>query len=173
MTDNGSAEKSGTNYVEAVLSASSDPALISAFSLIQQDVSALLQAANMLNDATSDTQLIEALDHNLRLWVAIRAVVSDDANTLPQEIKDNLRNLSQYVAAITLSAGKVPLDTTKVQSLAKINYHIAEGLLHGQQSKLIQERAYQIWEAEGRPCDRAQEHWLAAEREIREMLSLT
>lgn len=30
----------------------------------------------------------------------------------------------------------------------------------------IQERAYQLWEADGRPAGREESHWLAAEREI-------
>lgn len=30
----------------------------------------------------------------------------------------------------------------------------------------IQEKAYQIWEAEGRPDDRDQDHWLQAEKEV-------
>lgn len=31
----------------------------------------------------------------------------------------------------------------------------------------IRERAYELWEAEGRPEDRAFYHWLAAEQELR------
>jgi hypothetical protein len=34
----------------------------------------------------------------------------------------------------------------------------------------IRERAYQIWEQEGRPEDRETEHWLQAERELHEGL---
>lgn len=34
----------------------------------------------------------------------------------------------------------------------------------------IQRRAYQLWEAEGRPSGRAMEHWLSAEAEIKRQL---
>lgn len=30
----------------------------------------------------------------------------------------------------------------------------------------VRQRAYAIWDAEGRPADRATEHWLQAEREV-------
>ncbi len=30
----------------------------------------------------------------------------------------------------------------------------------------IRQRAYAIWDGEGRPADRATEHWLQAEREV-------
>lgn len=36
---------------------------------------------------------------------------------------------------------------------------------HDRDQKL-QERAYDIWEREGRPADRAGEHWLQAEAEL-------
>jgi hypothetical protein len=32
----------------------------------------------------------------------------------------------------------------------------------------IRERAYAIWDATGRPVGRADEHWLMAERELRD-----
>jgi hypothetical protein len=34
------------------------------------------------------------------------------------------------------------------------------------QEQRIRERAYAIWEGEGRPADRAEAHWLRAEAEI-------
>ena len=34
------------------------------------------------------------------------------------------------------------------------------------ESKDVQERAYQIWEAEGRPQGRDFDHWVRAEREL-------
>jgi hypothetical protein len=34
----------------------------------------------------------------------------------------------------------------------------------------IQRRAYELWEAEGRPSGRDREHWLRAEAEIRGLL---
>jgi hypothetical protein len=34
------------------------------------------------------------------------------------------------------------------------------------QDQKLQERAYEIWEREGRPSDRADENWLQAEAEL-------
>lgn len=42
-----------------------------------------------------------------------------------------------------------------------------ENVLHDR----IQQRAYQLWEAEGRPSGRGDAHWQQAEREIREEMA--
>ena len=42
-----------------------------------------------------------------------------------------------------------------------------QGTLAPPTPEQIAARAYQLWEAEGRPGDRAEQHWLAAEGELR------
>ena len=39
-------------------------------------------------------------------------------------------------------------------------------------NRMIETRAYQLWEARGRPPGSGQEDWLSAEKEIRHHLSL-
>jgi len=39
--------------------------------------------------------------------------------------------------------------------------------MHAVTASLISERAYSIWEQEGRPTDKALEHWLQAEAELK------
>ena len=81
-------------------------------------------------------------------------------------MKANLRNLAQYVVSTTMLATQGAIETSKLVSLARLNMNIAEGLLSGQRNRMIQERAYQIWEEEGRPGGREEEHWLRAEAEV-------
>ncbi|MBL6958895.1 MAG: hypothetical protein ISR52_07935 [Rhodospirillales bacterium] len=100
-------------------------------STIEQDAFALSRAAVALDQAKGNTnELVAALDHNLQLWSTIRVVVSDEANTLPVDIKDNLVKLSQYIAAKTFEYGSdIPEDV--VDSLININLQISQGLLEG------------------------------------------
>jgi len=140
------------------------------FSVIEQDAVALLHAASLLVEADTPEKVNVALDHNLRLWVAIKTVLQNEENTLDAEVKANLRNLAEYVKATSMEATQGTIEMRKLVSLSRINMHIAEGLLRGQQNRMIQERAYEIWEREGRPEGREMDHWLRAEAEIAEMI---
>lgn len=140
------------------------------FSVIEQDAVALLHAASLLVEADTPEKVNVALDHNLRLWVAIKTVLQNEENTLDAEVKANLRNLAEYVKATSMEATQGTIEMRKLVSLSRINMHIAEGLLRGQQNRMVQERAYEIWEREGRPEGREMDHWLRAEAEIAEML---
>lgn len=136
------------------------------FAVVEQDSIALLHAASLLLDADTPEKVNVALDHNLKLWVAIKAVLVNDACPIEPEVKANLRNLAQYVVSTTMEATQGTIEERRLVSLARTNMGIAEGLLRGQQNQLVQDRAYEIWEAEGRPEGREQEHWLRAEAEI-------
>ncbi|SMH35680.1 DUF2934 domain-containing protein [Azospirillum agricola] len=136
------------------------------FAVAEQDSVALLHAASLLLDADTPEKVNVALDHNLKLWIAIKAVLLNGDSPIEPEVKANLRNLAQYVVGTTMEATGGSIEERRLVSLARLNMGIAEGLLGGQQSKLIQDRAYQIWEEEGRPHGREQDHWLRAEAEV-------
>ena len=140
------------------------------FTAIEEDALALLHSASLLVEADTPEKVNVALDHNLRLWVAIKTVLQNEENTLDSAVKANLRNLAAYVQATTMEATQGTIEMRKLVSLSRINMHIAEGLLRGHQNRLVQERAYEIWEREGRPEGREMDHWLRAETEIAEML---
>lgn len=147
-----------------------DPALAGDFGPLQQDASTLADAAERIGAANTGPELSAALDHNLQLWVAIRQAVGDPANVLPEDIRANLLELARFVIDTTLGAGRGQLDPGKVDTLATINLNIAYGLTQSQRMQLIRERAYELWEAEGRPDGRHEAHWLQAEREINALL---
>lgn len=139
------------------------------FSDPEKDAFSLMEAASLLSEADTPEKVNVALDHNLKLWIAIKTVIQDGGNALAPEVKDNLRQLSQWVATTTMEAGSGEFEGSKLIALARVNMHIAEGLVHGQKNKMIEERAYQIWEEEGCPDGKHVDHWLRAEQEIAEL----
>jgi flagellar biosynthesis regulator FlaF len=134
----------------------------------EEDAFALAEAAILLEHArhTGGAELTAALENNLQLWVAIRTLVERPDSIIPVEIRENLVKLSQFVAQKTFEVGKSPRPAT-LDSLITINLHIAEGLLEGIVSQRIRDRAYYLWELDGRQHGRDQDHWAQAEREIR------
>lgn len=146
--------------------AGAEAILRSNFADAEQDARILMQAASLLIEADSPEDVNLALDHNLKLWVAIKTVIQDGRSPLDDDLRSNLRSLAQYVATTTMDAGDGSIELSRLVSLARINMQIAEGLLRGEQNIQIGKRAYQIWEEEGRPEGRDVEHWLRAEAEL-------
>jgi flagellar biosynthesis regulator FlaF len=132
----------------------------------QRDSLTLMQTATALIEAEEGEALEAALDLNLKLWVAIRTIVNGPVCALPNEVRDNLRTLAKFTIDTTMEAGIGGFDARKAISLARIDMSIAEGLLSAEQNRLIAERAYEIWEKEGRPEGQGVSHWLRAEQEM-------
>ncbi|MFS2008530.1 DUF2934 domain-containing protein [Azospirillum sp. CT11-132] len=151
---------------EAPVESWADTILRTNFASVEQDSIVLLQAASTLLESDVPEKVNLALDQNLKLWIAIKTVLLNDDCPVEPEVKANLRNLAQYVVSTTMLATQGAIETRKLVSLARLNMNIAEGLLSGQRNRMIQERAYQIWQEEGCPEGREQEHWLRAEAEI-------
>lgn len=149
---------SGDSVVESIFQTN--------FSVIEQDALTLMKAASTLIEATTAEAVSVALDSNLKLWVAIKTVVTHENNQLPPQIKDNLASLAQYVSSVTMEAAKGEFEYRRLVGLARINMQIAEGLLGGQTRRMVEQRAKEIWEAEGKPEGRSLDHWLVAEQEV-------
>lgn len=157
------------------------PAAVKAVSLpLEADMSAPEQIAFSLSRAAiqldharhngSDKKSIaHALDENLELWTGIRTVVNTWAQGVSDDTKANLRRLSDFVTGSIMKSG-VSIRPSTVDTLININLQIAEGLLEGHASALVRQRAYEIWESEGRPHGRDFEHWNRAEREITKLM---
>lgn len=95
----------------------------------EEDAFGLVEAAITLDQSRGDkARLAAALDQNLQLWVAIRTLVSETGNTLPDAVKSNLKRLSDFVAETTLKKGVEVSDTT-ITTLINVNLQISEGLL--------------------------------------------
>ena len=103
-------------------------------SMAQQEAYFLAKCGLDLSEAykAQDQQMyVTALDQNQKLWVMIKTLMKSNRSKLPQETKDNLIKLADYVAANTIKLGQnlEKTDSKLLDSLININRQIAEGLL--------------------------------------------
>ena len=97
----------------------------------QEDALALMQSARLLAAArksAKEEDLSAALDKNMRLWTAIKTLMENKNQTLPDQIRKSLENLASFVVAKTLEKG-VLIEPDTLKTLENINLQIAEGLL--------------------------------------------
>ncbi len=139
-------------------------------SILDQDAQALAEAADQLSRAETPEQLDQALAHNLSVWVAIQSIIGSERNPLPVDVRNNFYQLASFVIRATLSIGKGEVKVSTIETMIRIDLHIAEGLIRSQRNRLIRDRAYQIWEEQGRFSGNETENWLRAEREIQSLM---
>lgn len=110
---------------------------LSSLPLPEQEALSLAEAAIALDRARSGEnragELVAALNHNLEVWVAIRALARSPGSPLPPDLKANLIRLSEFVAHTTFTNGAAIGDSS-LNTLININMQLAEGLLEGQQN---------------------------------------
>ncbi|MBS4774294.1 MAG: hypothetical protein KHX55_08505 [Proteobacteria bacterium] len=103
-------------------------------SLAKEEAYSLLKCAVDLSTARENNnseELVTALDNNLQLWVYIKTLASAKNSNLPDETKNNLVKLAEYVSAKTLELGK-NLDNINdrvLDSMINTNLQISEGLI--------------------------------------------
>ena len=97
----------------------------------EAEAMAFTKSALLMEEAASisdnKTALSQALRFNHLLWTIVQADITEEANTLPPEIKANLLSLSIFVDKQTIKALKSG-DPQDVQTLIAINRNIASGL---------------------------------------------
>lgn len=103
-------------------------------SLAREEAFSLLKCAIDLSSAkeTKDTtELVNALDNNMKLWVYIKTLASSKTNKLPAETKTNLIKLADYVSNKTLEVGKNVnnINEKTLDSMIMTNLQISEGLM--------------------------------------------
>lgn len=96
----------------------------------QEDALALTAAAIQIDQARAEggSSLTTALDRNLQLWVGIKTLMQRPDNPMPQSIRDNLIQLSQFVTQKTFEVSNGVTDEI-LDSLIAVNLQISEGLL--------------------------------------------
>ena len=103
-------------------------------SLAKEEAYSLLKCAVDLSTArenNSSEELVTALDNNLQLWVYIKTLASAKNCQLPEDVKNNLVKLAEYVSAKTLELGN-NLDNINdkvLDSMINANLQISEGLI--------------------------------------------
>ena len=142
--------------------------------LPQELAGALARAAVQLDTAKNGGELGAALELNMDTWVSIRALARSPEGNLPQETRNHLDRLADYVISTTLSSGATgtPLTDDQVKSLINVDLQISEGLLEGYAAERVREEAYRLWEGDGRPDGNDQFYWYEAEKKVRDELGL-
>lgn len=105
-----------------------------------QEYAGYLETAATSNDSAYK---VLVLDDNMKMWVSIGAATKNKGNVMPQQLKDNLYKLSQYVEQVTLNKG-VSMSASYFKSLAAINRQISEGLMESVNTNLAQQEAYYL-----------------------------
>lgn len=105
--------------------------------LTETDALALARAAALIEQARAadPARVVAALDHNVALWTAIRAIADTANGRLPEAVKTNLGKLGNFVIAATPSAARAPADAA-CDALININRQVSAGLLNGQAGRL-------------------------------------
>ena len=103
-------------------------------SLAREEAFSLLKCAIDLSSAKENgntTDLVNALDNNMKLWVYIKTLASSEKNKLPKETKTNLIKLADYVSNKTLEVGKNvnKINDKALDSMIMTNLQISEGLM--------------------------------------------
>lgn len=103
-------------------------------SLAQQESYYLAKSGLNLVEAMNkkDNELIiNALDNNQKIWIMIKVLMQKNRSNLPQDVKDNLIKLADYVVFNTskLTKDLNNLDKKILNSFVDINKHISEGLI--------------------------------------------
>ena len=98
----------------------------------QTESRALMETARALADARDNmddiTAYRAALRLNWRLWTIFQSDVAADENPLPDDIKQNILNLSVFIDKHTVDALANP-EGRKLKVLIDINRNIASGLM--------------------------------------------
>ncbi len=83
------------------------------------------------NGGLNSSEAVQALNENLETWVVIRTFAMRHDCPLPKNARDNLVDLSQFVAGKVFTSGQGLTDEL-MQTLININLQISEGFLEGQ-----------------------------------------
>jgi flagellar biosynthesis regulator FlaF len=102
-------------------------------SIAEEQAFQLSQAAIKLDQARSGRAkdpgaFVDALDHNLNIWMAIRTIAQRSVPGFSLDVRNNLVKLSQFVSDTTFRGPENIGDST-VDTLININLQISEGLL--------------------------------------------
>jgi hypothetical protein len=80
--------------------------------------------------------------------------------------KDKVKSAAAKPKAAAAKDSKRVTKTTAAKATARTGPRRPAARLSGDLQQRIQQRAYELWENEGRPQGREQAHWQQAEREL-------
>ena len=102
--------------------------------LAREEAFSLLKCAVDLSNAKENQnipELVTALDNNMKLWVYIKTLADKKENILPQNTRNNLIKLADYVSSKTLAVGQNmdSISEQAIDSMIMTNLQISEGLM--------------------------------------------
>ena len=107
-------------------------------SVVERQAFNLAQAGIQLDQARADsgdtTQLAQALEHNLQVWVEIGMLVKGPESQLAENVRDNILKLRDFISDTTMKHG-VDIPESTLNTLININLQISEGLLEGARNR--------------------------------------
>jgi len=122
-------------------------------SLAERGALALDDAAAALDRAHDSAAFLDALARNRRVWRAIKDVAGRERWTVP--------SVRETTFALGTS-GKKAVSDDDVHALVAVNRSVSAALAGGGVDS-IRERAYFLWERNGRPQGQELDFWLLAE----------
>lgn len=107
--------------------------------LAREEAFSLLKCAIDLSSAkenNNSSDLVNALDNNMKLWVYIKTLASSEKSKLPPETKSNLIKLADFVSKKTMEVGKNVHDVNAktLDTMIMTNLQISEGLMTSRQT---------------------------------------
>lgn len=87
----------------------------------------LKQVQENWDTADRDQKLLEAVKFNQKVWSFFQAELSDPENPLPQNLREDILNLSIFIDKRLLEVLAYP-DPEKLSIVIDINFNIAAGL---------------------------------------------
>lgn len=97
-------------------------------------IEAARRMAESVNHEIAPAAMRDALRLNWRLWTIFQADLSLGENQMPEEIRNNMLTLCQFVDRFTVEALVDP-QKRHIDTLVSINRNIASGLLAGLQAQ--------------------------------------
>ena len=113
---------------------------------VEEDAFIFIKSSYDLSEAidkNDELLIMEALDKNLKLWVAVKTTVKSERCKLPEDIRNNLNTLSEVVVQKTFELSK-KIDRKIIESLIAINLQISEGLLEAKPLTKGEEDAFAL-----------------------------
>ena len=124
-------------------------------SLAERGALALDNAAAALDRAHDSAAFLDALARNRRVWRAIKVIAGRERWAVP-----SVRETTFALGA----SGKKAVSDDDVHALVAVNRSVSAALAGGGIDG-IRERAYFLWERNGRPLGQELDFWLLAEME--------
>lgn len=103
-------------------------------------IEAARRMAESVNHEIAPAAMRDALRLNWRLWTIFQADLSLGENQMPEEIRNNMLTLCQFVDRFTVEALVEP-QKRHIDTLVSINRNIASGLLAGLQAQANSQEA--------------------------------